>query len=485
MNYETREATLQKMTNFRWVICAMLFAATTVNYMDRQVLSLTWKNFIAPEFHWTDANYGDVAGLFSLVYAIANVFSGRFIDWLGTKKGYLWAIGIWSGGACLHAICGWATEQVVGVSDAAELVGAAGGLASTVAMVSVWFFMGARMVLAIGESGNFPAAVKVTAEYFPKKDRAFATAIFNSGSTVGAIIAPLCIPSLASYFKSIGVGNGWEVAFIIIGLLGFIWLGLWMWLYQDADKNPHVNQAELEYIRQAAPEDANTQAMPTRKLSLKECLQKRQTWAILGGKFLSDGVWWFLLFWTPAYLNDVYGLSSDNPMAQLLISMVYIISMLSIFGGKLPTVFIRRTGRDAYGCRMRAMFIFACIPLLCVIAQPLGRYSYWFPVLIIGIVAAAHQSWSANLFTVGSDLFPGGTLASITGLNGMAGGISSLIINKGSGMLFTYAGETQMQFMGFQGKEAGYFIVFCWCAIAYLLAWSVMKLLVPKYKPVK
>ena len=205
------------MTNYRWTICAMLFFATTVNYLDRQVLSLTWKDFIAPEFHWTDADYGDITAVFSIVYAIANLFAGRFIDWLGTKKGYLWAIFVWSLGACLHAVCGWATEHVVGIHDAAAMISATGAVASTIAITSVYFFIAARVILSVGEAGNFPAAIKVTAEYFPKKDRAFSTSIFNAGATVGALIAPVTIPSLARYFQSIGVGNGWEMAFIGIG----------------------------------------------------------------------------------------------------------------------------------------------------------------------------------------------------------------------------------------------------------------------------
>lgn len=474
----------QKMTNFRWVICGMLFIATTVNYMDRQVLSLTWKDFIAPEFHWTDTDYGNVAGIFALVYAIANLFAGRFIDWLGTKKGYLWAIGIWSSGACMHALCGWATEHVVGVDDSAALIGATGALASTIAMVSVYFFMAARIVLAAGEAGNFPAAVKVTAEYFPKKDRAFATAIFNSGTTIGALIAPLCIPTLARCFKDMGIGNGWEMAFVIIGGLGFLWMGLWLFAYKNINNNPHMNSAERSYILQDS-DDKDLEENGGRKIPLAECLRLRQTWAIILGKFLTDGVWWFFLFWTPAYISDVYGYSSDTPMAQMLIFVLYAITMLSLYGGKLPTIFINRTGRDPYGCRMRAMLIFAIFPLLGLLAQPLGNYSCWLTIVIIGIVGAAHQSWSANLFSVGSDLFPKNTVATITGINGMAGGVSSFLINVGSGRLLDYVEQTQFQLLGFEGKEAGYFIIFCGCSVAYLLGWTVMKTLVPHYKPVR
>ena len=477
-----------KMTNYRWIICSMLFFATTVNYLDRQVLSLTWKDFIAPEFHWTDAHYGYITAVFSIVYAIANLFAGRFVDWLGSKKGYLWAIGIWSLGACLHALCGWATEHTVGLGDVANMIQAGGDVAATIAITSVYYFIAARIVLGAGEAGNFPAAIKVTAEYFPKKDRAFATSIFNAGSTVGALIAPLCIPTLAKFFKNVGVGNGWEMAFIIIGALGFIWMGLWLFVYKKPEENKSVNAAELAYIHQDDNEEVETEAnnnKEEKKLSILQCLSYRQAWAVIMGKFLTDGVWWFFLFWTPAYISDVYGFSSDTATAQLLIFVLYAITMFSIYGGKLPTIIINKTGKDPYAARMKAMFIFALFPLLALFAQPLGEISYWFPIIIIGIAGAAHQSWSANIYTVGSDMFPKSAVATIIGIGGMAGGIGSFLINMGSGLLFDYAGRTNMAFFGFEGKEAGYFIVFCICAIAYMLAWCIMKTLVPKYKVIK
>lgn len=477
-----------KMTNYRWIICSMLFFATTVNYLDRQVLSLTWKDFIAPEFHWTDAHYGYITAVFSIVYAIANLFAGRFVDWLGSKKGYLWAITVWSLGACLHALCGWATEHTVGLGDVANMIQASGDVAATIAITSVYYFIAARIVLGAGEAGNFPAAIKVTAEYFPKKDRAFATSIFNAGSTVGALIAPLCIPTLAKFFKNIGVGNGWEMAFIIIGALGFIWMGLWLFVYKKPEENKSVNAAELAYIHQDDNEEIETEAnndKEEKKLSILQCLSYRQAWAVIMGKFLTDGVWWFFLFWTPAYISDVYGFSSDTATAQLLIFVLYAITMFSIYGGKLPTIIINKTGKDPYAARMKAMFIFALFPLLALFAQPLGEISYWFPIVIIGIAGAAHQSWSANIYTVGSDMFPKSAVATIIGIGGMAGGIGSFLINMGSGLLFDYAGRTNMAFFGFEGKEAGYFIVFCICAIAYMLAWCIMKALVPKYKVIK
>ena len=483
------DAALAKASNFRWFICALLFFATTVNYMDRQVLSLTWKDFIAPEFHWTDTNYGYITAVFSIVYAVATLFDGRFIDWMGTKKGYLWSIFIWSLGACLHALCGWATEHTVGLSSATQMVSATGVVASTIAMTSVYYFIAARIVLGVGEAGNFPAAIKVTAEYFPKKDRAYATSIFNAGSTVGALVAPLSIPPLARYFQNIGIGNGWEMAFVVIGALGFVWMGVWMFYYRKPAENPYVNQAELAYIEQdnktkgeTAREKAEVEDSETATIPFLKCFKYPQTWAVFFGKFMTDGVWWFFLFWIPAYISDVYGFASDTGTAQMLIFVLYALTMLSIYGGKLPTIIIERTGKNPYAARMQAMFIFALFPLLALFAQPLGAYSYWWPVIIIGIAGAAHQSWSANIYSVVGDMFPKSTIATIIGIGGMAGGIGSFLINLFSGKLFDYAAETNMTFMGFEGKPAGYFIIFCICGVAYLIGWCIMKALVPKYK---
>lgn len=239
--------TTNKMTNYRWVICAMLFLATTVNYMDRQVLSLTWKDFIAIDFHWSDADYGFITAAFSIFYAFISLFAGKFIDWMGTKKGYIWAIVIWSIGACLHAGCGIAAMWIADLpnEEALRAVRAGTDLALLISTASVWLFLACRIVLATGEAGNFPAAIKVTAEYFPKKDRALATSIFNAGASVGALAAPLTIPILAEKM-------GWEMAFIIIGAIGFVWAILWAVLYNRPAESSRVNAAELAYIQQDA-----------------------------------------------------------------------------------------------------------------------------------------------------------------------------------------------------------------------------------------
>ena len=472
----------ERMTNYRWVIVAMLFMATTVNYLDRQVLSLTWKDFIAPEFHWTNSDYGTITSLFSLFYAISLLFAGRFVDWLDTKKGYLWAIGIWSVGAILHAFCGIATSGIltghwlVGFARAREYIATVDDV-GRILNVSVTLFVIARFVLALGEAGNFPAAIKTTAEYFPKKDRAYATSIFNAGSTVGALAAPVTIPVIAKYY-------GWEAAFIIIGALGFLWIGWWQFGYKKPEDHPKVNKAELDYITQDQDSVAEVKGNVNTKGGLIKAFKYKQTWAFAFGKFMTDGVWWFYLFWTPAYLSSVYGLESSNPKAQMAIFVLYLITLLSIIGGWLPTYFVDKKGMHPYAGRMKSMLIFAFFPLLALAAQPLGHLSYWFPVIIIGIAAAAHQAWSANIFSTVGDMFPKSAIATITGIGGLAGGLGSVIINKGSGILFDYSARVQMSLFGFKGEEAGYFIIFSICAVVYLIGWVVMKMLVPKYKPV-
>jgi ACS family hexuronate transporter-like MFS transporter len=472
-----------KMSYFRWVICGLLFLATTINYLDRQVLSLTWKDFIAPEFHWTDANYGKITAYFSVFYAIANLFAGKFIDWMGTKKGYLIAIFVWSVGACLHAGCGWVAMQWEGYDSVAQLGQLTGDAAVMIATVSMYLFLACRMVLALGEAGNFPAAIKVTAEYFPKKDRAFATSIFNSGASVGALAAPATIPLLAREW-------GWEMAFIIIGVLGFIWMGLWMWFYEKPHKSHYVNQTELNYIEQdsdIAEVQDRTNIKEEKPISFWKCFTFRQTWSFIVGKFMTDGVWWFFLFWAPAYFSDQYGYTSDSAMGIMLIFTLYlIVTVLSIGGGYLPTYFVDKRGMNPYLGRMRAMLIFACFPLLGLFAQPLGAYSAWWPAILIGLLGAGHQAWSANLYSTIGDMFPKSTIGTITGIGTMAGGLASFAINYSSGEFFDWAADqgAAFSFLGFEGKPAAYMIVFCLCSVAYLIGWCIMKTLVPKYKPV-
>ena len=465
------------MSNFRWIICALLFFATTVNYLDRQVLSLTWKDFISPEFNWTDNDYGTITAVFSIIYALCNLFAGKFIDKLGTKKGYLWAIFIWSLGACLHAGCGIGTSALK----------AAGFVAMMGITASVWLFLACRAVLALGEAGNFPAAIKVTAEYFPKKDRAFATSIFNSGSSVGALAAPLTIPLIAKFW-------GWEMAFIVIGALGFVWMGFWIWLYKKPAENSRVNVAELKYIESDEADGTDgasggPEPMPEeKKISYAKAFSLRQTWALVFGRFLTDGVWWFFLFWTPGYLSDQFGYKSDSGMGMALIFTLYaIVTFVSIYLCKIPTYMVDKRGMNAYEGRMVAMFIFACFPLLALGAQPLGSFSAWWPAILIGLACAGHQAWSANVYSVVGDMFPKSTIGTLTGIAQFAAGCGSFMVNKCAGKLFTYAAEQgdAFSFCGYTGKPAGYMILFSYCAVAYIVGWCFMKGLVPHYKKVE
>ena len=458
------------MTNFRWLICGMLFLATTINYLDRQVLSLTWKDFIAPEFEWSDGNYGFITATFSLFYAFISLFAGRFIDWMGTRKGYVWAIVVWSFGACMHAACGWAALQL------------SSPLGLTITTASVWMFLICRVVLATGEAGNFPAAIKVTAEYFPKKDRALATSIFNAGASVGALAAPISIPILA-------VKMGWEMAFIVIGVAGFVWAGLWLLFYARPQESRYVSEAELEYIRQddtAEKAEQQNAADNEPGFSIWQVLKYRQAWAFIMGKFITDGVWWFLLFWAPAYFSEL-GYPSSTGMGQLLIFVLYlIVTGVSIMGGYLPKFFVERLGMQNYKGRMLAMLIFAFLPVAAMFAQPLAGISPWWPCILIGLAGAGHQAWSANLYSTIGDMFPRAAIATITGIGTMAGGLCSFAINQCGGMLFDYAalqGEA-FTFFSVTGKPAAYMMVFCYCAVAYLVAWCVMKALVPEHKPV-
>ncbi|WP_281337448.1 MFS transporter [Flavobacterium eburneipallidum] len=507
------DKTKQSMGNYRWSICGLLFFATTINYLDRQVLSLTWSDFIAPEFHWTNNDYGNITALFSIFYAVSLLFAGKFVDFMDTKKGFLWAIGVWSIGACLHAFAGIATSGwitgnwFVGFEGAKEAIHTVEDTALVI-NVSVTLFIFARFVLAVGEAGNFPAAIKTTAEYFPKKDRAFSTSIFNAGATVGALAAPITIPFIAEAF-------GWEMAFIIIGALGFVWMGFWIFMYDKPERHPRVNAAELEYIQQDDIADSKLVGYvpeTATKVTFKECFRYKQTWAFAFGKFMTDGVWWFFLFWTPAYLKSVYGM--DSTQAAFPLFVLYMITLLSIIGGWLPTYFVDKKGMNPYEGRMRAMLIFAFFPLLALVAQPLGYISYWVPVIIIGIAGAAHQAWSANIFTTVGDMFPKKAIATITGIGGLAGGLGSTLINKGSGVLFdfTHRNWTTVDGQPFlekfpqyvtepipetffaelkktgvvisDGIDTGYMIIFSICAVCYLIGWAVMKSLVPKYAPI-
>jgi MFS transporter, ACS family, hexuronate transporter len=460
---QTKSPTIEKaIGKYRWTICSLLFFATTVNYLDRQVLSLLAPQ-LSREFGWSNTDYANITAIFQFTYALSMLFAGRIIDKLGTKAGFVWAIIIWSIGAMMHAYA---------IPIGGALVNVLGGLGLAGMSVSVLGFMVSRAVLAVGESGNFPAAIKATAEYFPKKERSFATGIFNSGSNVGAILAPLTVPWIA-------INWGWQTAFILIGAVGFIWMLFWLFMYEKPEKQKRLSVAELEYINSDEEKPViQTTAHPAAtigKISWFKLLGYKQTWAFVFGKFMTDGVWWFFLFWLPKYLQAQYGMVNEDIMLPL--AVLYSMTMFgSIGGGWFPMYFIRK-GYSPYDGRMKAMLLIALFPLVILAAQPLGADTFWIPVILIGIGASAHQAWSANIFTTVSDMFPKRAVGSVVGIGGMAGGLGGVLISKVGGALFDH-----YQKLG--SIETGYTIMFAFCAVAYLIAWMVMKTLVPKYKPI-
>lgn len=431
--------TNEKMGKYRWTICSLIFFATTINYLDRAVISLV-KPYLAKAFEWNAveeaANYANIEIAFKVAYAMGMLFVGRIIDKLGTKIGYALATGLWSVAAVCHAFA----------------TGTAG-------------FSLARVFLGITEAGNFPAAIKATAEWFPKKERAFATGIFNSGANVGAIIAPLSVPLIAETW-------GWQWAFILTGLIGFIWLILWFIYYEVPAKQKRLSEAEFNYIHS----DKDESEVNQEKVSWFKLLQYKQTWAFAIGKFLTDPVWWFYLFWLPDFLIKEYKLTSTQIMWP--VAIVYIISSIgSVGGGWLPMKFINN-GMPVFKARKTSMLIYAFCVLPIVFAQILGGINMWLAVLVIGLAAAAHQAWSANIFTTVSDMFPKKATASVTGIGGMFGGLGGILLSAlVQKRMFVY-------FEGIGQIQTGYYIMFFICGAAYLSGWLIMHLLVPRMQKI-
>ncbi|HEY0677529.1 MAG TPA: MFS transporter [Chitinophagaceae bacterium] len=429
----------QAIGKYRWTICALVFFATTINYLDRQVISLV-KEDLDREFGWTKTDYANITVAFQLAYAVAMFGVGRLIDKLGTKMGYALSLILWSIAAIGHALIKTTTG----------------------------FFV-ARAALGVTESGNFPAAIKTTAEWFPKKERALATGIFNSGANIGAIIAPLTVPFIAQALD-------WRWAFVITGAIGLLWLIFWFWLYEIPAKQKRLGKAEYDYIHSDVDEAKEPDELADKgKAPWSKLLTFKQTWAFAIGKFLTDGIWWFYLFWLPDFLNEQYGLTSTQ--ISLPIALVYTIAAVgSVFGGWLPFSFIRK-GMPVFKARKTSMLIYAVCVLPVVLAQLTGGYNMWYAIIIIGFAAAAHQAWSANIFTTVSDMFPKRAVGSVTGIGGMAGGLGGIIISKSAGYLFDH-------YKSLGEIETGYLIMFIICGLSYLIAWLIMHMLVPRMKPV-
>ena len=398
-----------RAVNFRWYICGLLFFATTVNYIDRQVLGLL-KPVLEKELGWSDANYGWIVFAFQTAYALMMPFAGRLIDWAGTRLGYAAAVAFWSLAAMAHAL-------------------ARGALG----------FGLARFALGLSESANFPAAIKTVADWFPQRERALATGIFNSGANVGAILAPLAVPYLALHY-------GWRSAFVVTGAIGFVWVLLWWWSFREAGDHPDGPQP-------------TTQQVPYSRL-----LTNRAAWAFIIGKFLTDPVWWFYLFWLPGFLSRVYGL--DLPHLGLPVIVVYQASALgSIGGGAIPAALLKR-GWKPRRAREAAMLICA-IAVTSVTFVMRSHGHMWLAVALVSIAAAAHQGWSANLYTLASDLFPRSAVGSVVGLGGMGGAIGGMVVAPLVGIWLDWS----------HGAYGPLFVI---AGSIYLVAFAAIYLLTPK-----
>ncbi len=426
------------MGSYRWTICALVFAATTINYLDRSVISLL-KSDLTKEFNWNDGDYADIEVAFKLMYALGMLGAGRLIDKLGTKLGYFLATLLWSLAAVGHAF-----------------------------VTSTLGFIVARGALGATEAGNFPSAIKTVAEWFPKKERALAAGIFNSGTNIGAVLAPLSVPFIAAAW-------GWQWAFIITGSFGFVWVVFWMVMYDKPANHKKLSTAEHEYIQ--SDKDDVIDDEDTTPVSWWRLLGYRQTWSFVIGKFLTDPIWWFYLFWLPDFLESQYGLKGTD--MAIPVAVVYLFSTIgSIGGGWLPFYLIKNNW-TVFRARKGSMLLYAFIVLPIVFAQLLGEINMWLAVLVIGIAASAHQAWSANIFTTVSDMFPKKAIGSVVGIGGMFGalGAASLSLLVQKNMFVHYRSIGQI--------ETAYYIMFFICGAGYLLAWAIMHFLVPKSSPVK
>jgi ACS family hexuronate transporter-like MFS transporter len=420
----------QGIGRYRWLVCALLFFATTVNYIDRQILSLL-KPILDAELHWTNAEFGRVNAAFQGAYAVGLLLFGAFIDRYGTKIGYAVSIGAWSLAAMGHALA-----------------------------ASVGGFTTARMALGLGEGGNFPSAIKAVALWFPKRERAYATALFNSGANVGAIVAPAIVPWIAFTW-------GWRSAFVAAGIAGFLWLFFWFPFYDTPERVARLKPSELAHIQSDPDEGAANAAAKPSWLSL---LGQRQAWSFIVAKFLTDPVWWFFLIWLPDYFKKTRGLDIKQSWVHL-VSIYAIVTALSIAGGWLTGALSRR-GMSSSRARKTGMFLFACLVLPILVVTQVG---IWPAVFLIGLAGAAHQAWSANLFTSVSDMYPKHAVASVVGIGGMAGSIG--------GMLFPiYSGKLLDQFQASGNVTAGYAILFGICGSAYLVAFGLNHLLAPRFE---
>lgn len=445
------DAPKPRVGNYRWMICAALLFAAIINYVDRQIIGILKPTLVA-EFGWTDERiYSSIVFCFQLAYAIGFLFAGRFMDKVGVRFGFAIAVSVWSLAAMGHGIAHYATDITLPVLNLDKdkgftiltLVGAAAGLAI------------ARFALGVGEAGAFPASIKTVAEWFPKKERALATGIFNSGTNVGALIAPLIVPWILGHW-------GWDWAFILTGVVGFMWVAWWLAVYREPEKHPKLSAAELAYIR-SDPVD------PPANIPWLKLLTHRQTWAFAIGKFLTDPIWWLYLFWLPDFLSKTHGVKvTVAQMGPPLLAIYLIADIGSIGGGWLSSHWIKK-GWTANKSRKMAMLICALAVVPIVLAAKVSNL--WVSVILISIAASAHQGWSANLFTLTSDMFPRKAVGSVVGIGGTAGAIGGMFIALLVGAILQ--------------ATKSYVPIFAMAGGMYLFALLVIHLLVPKLEPAK
>jgi MFS transporter, ACS family, hexuronate transporter len=413
----------EKIGRYRWTICALLFFATTISYIDRQVIGILGPT-LQKDLGWDEQAFANVVSWLTIGYALGFLVAGRIMDRVGTRKGFAGAIVLWSVSAMAHAL--------------------ARGAAS---------FSAARFALGVGESGNFPAAIKTVAEWFPTRERAFATGIFNAGSNVGAILTPIMVPWIALTW-------GWRAAFIATGALGFLWLAAWLIVYRPPEEHPKVGAPELAHIRSDPVE-------PAFAVSWMQLLKYRQTWAFAIGKFMTDPIWWFYLYWLPKFLDARYGIKLAQVTAPLV--AIYLLADVgSVYGGWLSGAFIKR-GRSVNAGRKLAMLIAAVIIIPTMFAP--AATNMWVAVAIVGVAAAAHQWWSANIFTLTSDMFPKFAVGSVVGIGGFFGAVGGVLFQRATGWVLQHNGSN-------------YTPVFLACGFAYVTALLIIHLLVPRLERV-
>ncbi len=428
-------AEIKKIGNYRWTICALIFFATTINYLDRQVIGIL-KPMLESDLNIGEVEYGNIVTIFQLFYGVSMLLAGRLIDKFGTKIGYGISVLMWSLAAMGHSLA----KGAIGFG--------------------FW-----RALLGMSESGNFPAAIKTIAEWFPKKERALATGIFNSGTNVGAIVAPLAVPAIV-------IAWGWQAAFIITGSIGFIWIILWFAFYELPEKKRKLSAGELEYIKSDLDEKNESE----KPIPWVQLLKYRQTWMFFIGKGMTDPIWWFYLFWIPGWLSTVRGAGLDIKTFGLPLVVIYSSTTVgSIFGGWLSSFMIKK-GMSPFNARKYTMLIFALLVVPVFFAQSSG-VSTWGAVALISLAASSHQAWSANIFTTVSDAFPKRAVSSVTGIGGMAGAVGGAFVS-------IFAGHILEFFKKSGHIETGYTVMFTIAACAYVLAWIIMNIFAPKVKKV-